>query len=60
VEKQTGKKLEAFFSKAIGKENVEDGLDDVVDGNIQAAVLESAALEAYKRRKPGRYGRSIR
>jgi len=55
VEKQSGKKLEDFFSKVIHKDNIEDGLDDVVDGNIQAAVLEGAALEAFKRRKPGRF-----
>jgi ABC-type phosphate/phosphonate transport system substrate-binding protein len=55
VEKQAGKKLEDFFSKVIQKEDIEDGLDEVVDGNIQAAVLDGAALEAFMRRKPGRY-----
>jgi ABC-type phosphate/phosphonate transport system substrate-binding protein len=27
----------------------------VVDGTVQAAVVDHAALEAYKRRKPGRF-----
>jgi ABC-type phosphate/phosphonate transport system substrate-binding protein len=58
VERQAqaaGKKLDAFFSKVATKENAEDALDDVVDGVIQATVVDRAALEAYKRRKPGRF-----
>ena len=55
VEKQIGKKAEDFFSRVISNENVEDALDDVVDGKIHAAVLERAALEGFKRRKPGRF-----
>jgi ABC-type phosphate/phosphonate transport system substrate-binding protein len=50
-----GKKMEAFFSKIVSRENYEDVLDDVVDGAADAAVVERAALEAYKRRKPGRF-----
>lgn len=57
LEKQTGKRLEAYFSKLVEKDNVEDGLDDVVDGAIGAAVVDRAALEAFKRRKPGRFNR---
>ncbi|HEV3083844.1 MAG TPA: PhnD/SsuA/transferrin family substrate-binding protein [Gemmataceae bacterium] len=52
---KTGKKLEEFFSKITAPENVEDALDDVVDGVVQASVVDRAALEAYKRRKPGRF-----
>src|SRR6185369_1267356 len=55
VEKQTGKKMEDFFSKIEQRETIEDALDDVVDGNISAAILERAALEGFKRRKPGRF-----
>ncbi|MBI1914204.1 MAG: PhnD/SsuA/transferrin family substrate-binding protein [Planctomycetes bacterium] len=58
VERQSqaaGKKLDAFFAKVVTKENAEDALDDVVDGVIQATVVDRAALEAYKRRKPGRF-----
>jgi ABC-type phosphate/phosphonate transport system substrate-binding protein len=58
VERQAqarGKDLHTFFSKLVTKDNAEDALDDVVDGTEQAAVAERAALEAYKRRKPGRF-----
>jgi ABC-type phosphate/phosphonate transport system substrate-binding protein len=60
VERQSeaaGKRLEAFFSKTVSGENYEDTLDDVVDGVADAAVVDRAALEAYKRRKPGRFNR---
>jgi len=52
-----GKNLEVFFAKIATPENVEDALDDVVDGTVQAAVTDRAALEAYKRRKPGRFAK---
>jgi ABC-type phosphate/phosphonate transport system substrate-binding protein len=44
-----------FFSRITMRDNVETILDDVVDGNVQAAVVERTALEAYQRRKPGRF-----
>jgi ABC-type phosphate/phosphonate transport system substrate-binding protein len=52
-----GKTPETFFSKISSQKNVEDALDDVVDGVVQATVVERSALEAYKRRKPGRFDR---
>ncbi len=52
-----GKKPEAFFSKITTTESVEDALDNVVDGVVQAAVADRTGLEAYKRRKPGRFKR---
>jgi len=58
VERQAeaqGKKLEAFFPKIKSYENVEDALDDVVDGVVKATVSDRAGVEAYKRRKPGRF-----
>jgi ABC-type phosphate/phosphonate transport system substrate-binding protein len=55
VEKEVGKKPKDFFSKFTRKDNVEDAVDDVVDGKEDAAVVEHASLEAYKRRKPGRF-----
>src|SRR5262249_9200555 len=54
IERQ-GKKTDAFFSKLTHPENVEDAVDDVVEGTVQAAVADRAALEGYKRRKPGRF-----
>src|SRR5262249_22687640 len=50
-----GKTPATFFSKIERPENAEDALDDVVDGMVQAAVTDRAALDAYKRRKPGRF-----
>jgi len=50
-----GKNQDAFFSKVIPTENIEDALDDVVDGKIGAIVVDQAASDAFKRRKPGRF-----
>jgi phosphonate transport system substrate-binding protein len=58
VERQSeagGKNGETFFAKITYPDNVEDALDDLVDGKVQAAVVDQAALDAYKQRKPGRY-----
>jgi ABC-type phosphate/phosphonate transport system substrate-binding protein len=50
-----GQAADRFFSKISTPDNVEDALDDVVDGVVQAAVVDKAGLEAYRRRKPGRF-----
>jgi ABC-type phosphate/phosphonate transport system substrate-binding protein len=50
-----GKKADDFFAKIATPDNVEDALDDLVDGKVQAVAVDRAALEAYKRRKPGRF-----
>jgi ABC-type phosphate/phosphonate transport system substrate-binding protein len=52
-----GKKLDAFFSKVTRPEESEDAIDDVVDGIVNATVIDQAGLEAYKRRKPGRFAK---
>jgi ABC-type phosphate/phosphonate transport system substrate-binding protein len=60
VERQAeaaGKGLAKFFPKVTTPENAEDAIDDVVDGIVQAAVADRVSLEAYKRRKPGRFSR---
>ncbi len=36
--------------------NAEDALDDVVDGVLPAAVIDSVGLDCYERRKPSRFG----
>jgi len=54
-----GKKMDTFFSKITKPDNVEDALDDVVDGVVNATVVERTALEAFKRRKPGRFKQLI-
>jgi ABC-type phosphate/phosphonate transport system substrate-binding protein len=50
----SGQTAEKFFSQITSPDNVEDALDEVLDGKTQVAVVDQAALEAYKRRKPGR------
>jgi len=54
---EAGKKAEEFFAKITAPVEIEDTLDDVVDGKVQAAVADRAALEGYKRRKPGRFAK---
>jgi ABC-type phosphate/phosphonate transport system substrate-binding protein len=51
-----GKKADAFFAHVTQADNVEDALDDLVDGKVQAVAADRAALEAYRQRKPGRFG----
>jgi ABC-type phosphate/phosphonate transport system substrate-binding protein len=55
--KAQGKDMKEFFSKVTADKGVEDCLDDVVDGMVQAAVVDRAALEAFKQRKPGRFAK---
>jgi len=55
--KAQGKDLKDFFSKVTAEQGVEDCLDNVVDGTVQAAIVDRAALEAYKQRKPGRFNK---
>jgi ABC-type phosphate/phosphonate transport system substrate-binding protein len=50
-----GKKSDAFFAKVSSPKNIEEALDDVVDGTVKATVVDRAGLEAFKRRKPGRF-----
>jgi ABC-type amino acid transport substrate-binding protein len=48
VERQSeagGKKAAAFFSSITSPDNIEDALDDLVDGKVQATVVDRAALE---------------
>lgn len=53
-----GKKEPAsFFSKVTAPANVEDALDDVVDGVVQVCVVDGVSLDCYKRRKPGRFAK---
>jgi ABC-type phosphate/phosphonate transport system substrate-binding protein len=60
VERQchaAGAKPETFFSKISSRDNFEDALDDVVDGTVDATVVDQAALDAFKQKKPGRFNR---
>jgi ABC-type phosphate/phosphonate transport system substrate-binding protein len=53
--KKYGKDNNSFFSKITDQKNVEDALDDVVDGLVTATAVDKAGLQAFKRRKPGRF-----
>jgi ABC-type phosphate/phosphonate transport system substrate-binding protein len=55
--KAGGNETEKFFSKITKPDNVEDALDDVVDGIVQVAAINHAALEAFKRSKPARFAK---
>jgi len=55
LERKAGAKLDDFFAKVARPDNIEDALDDVVDGIIQVAATDRAALETLKRRKPARF-----
>jgi len=57
MSQKQGKQPEAFFARVTSPESIEDAMDDVVDGIVQAAVVDRVGLEAYKRRKPGRFTR---
>jgi ABC-type phosphate/phosphonate transport system substrate-binding protein len=54
---ENGKLQKDFFSKINTPDNTEDSLDDVVDGVVQAAVVDRVSVEAYRRRKPGRFAK---
>jgi ABC-type phosphate/phosphonate transport system substrate-binding protein len=46
-----------YFAALASPPNAEDALDDVVDGTVPAVVVDSVALDLYKRRKPARFER---
>jgi ABC-type phosphate/phosphonate transport system substrate-binding protein len=49
-----GKAPSAIFETTTVSPTVEDALDDLVDGQVSAAVIESVPFQSYSRRKPGR------
>jgi ABC-type phosphate/phosphonate transport system substrate-binding protein len=55
--RQRGQEPDAFFSAMPAPASVEDALDDVVDREVEAAVVDGVALECYQRRKPGRFAK---
>jgi ABC-type phosphate/phosphonate transport system substrate-binding protein len=52
-----GQDPNAFLAHIDSFEDAETPLDDVVDETQQAAVVDRLSLEAYQRRKPGRFAR---
>src|SRR5206468_326279 len=55
--KTCGKDPERFFSRITRPKNMEEALEDVVDGKVQATVVDNVSLACFKDRKPGRFGR---
>ena len=51
---QAGQGVGRYFSKTTKAASVEDALDDVVDGVVGAALVDSVSLERYRSRKPAR------
>lgn len=49
-----GEGPEKFFARLTTPLTAEDALDDVTDGTLDGAIVDSVALECYQRRKPGR------
>jgi phosphonate transport system substrate-binding protein len=50
---KSGGKPDTFFAKIVKHDSVEDGLDDVARGMVDAAVVDSVMLESYAIVKPG-------
>lgn len=55
--RQCGQEPKKFFDKITTPSNVEDALDDVVDGEVTAAIVDGTALDCFKRRKPSRFAK---
>jgi ABC-type phosphate/phosphonate transport system substrate-binding protein len=55
--RRAGQDPGAFLGHIDSFEDVETPLDDIVDQTAQAAVVDRLSLEAYQRRKPGRFAR---
>ena len=53
---EVGKEPSRLF-KITTPPNVEEALDDLVDDEVQAAVVDGVSLDRFKHRKPGRYAR---
>jgi ABC-type phosphate/phosphonate transport system substrate-binding protein len=49
-----GGKPTELFARTTTPANAEDALDDLVDNDVQAAVIDQVAFDCFKRRKPGR------
>ena len=49
-----GAERKHYFSKLTKPANIEDALDDVVDREVKAALVDGVGLDRYRVRKPGR------
>lgn len=54
---QCGQEPKGFFGQVTTPANVEDALDDLVDGLVDVIVVDHVSLDCFQRRKPARYAR---
>lgn len=52
-----GRETVSHLARMTTPASIEEALEDVVDGSVQATVVDGVALDCYKRLKPGRYAR---
>jgi ABC-type phosphate/phosphonate transport system substrate-binding protein len=50
-----GKDPKDFFGKIARSPDTEDAIEDLLDGSVQAVLLDHADLEAYRQAKPEQY-----
>ena len=55
--RKAGQKPEAYFAKVTTPPTSEDALDDIVDGVVQAAVIDRVTVDRYQVRKPARFAK---
>ena len=55
--RKAGADIEKYFGKTVKPKNVEIGLDDLVDGLVGVALVDSVGLERFRARKPARAAR---
>lgn len=52
---QQGQEAKDFFGKVTIPGTMEDALDDVIDDQLDAVIVDAVALQCFKERKPGRF-----
>jgi len=45
--------MKSFFKKVVKATDVEEALDDVVNGNVEAALVDGLPWQTYRKTKPG-------
>jgi ABC-type phosphate/phosphonate transport system substrate-binding protein len=46
-----------FFKRVARADSAEEALDDLVDGLVHGALVDEAAYDSYRQRKPGRFAK---
>jgi ABC-type phosphate/phosphonate transport system substrate-binding protein len=49
--------MKQLFDKITTPANYEEAMDDLVDDQVQVTIVDNVAMEAFKRRKPGRFAK---